>query len=533
MGTVAAVDYTNKDFASLRQALLDLARYRLPEWTDRSSADLGVLLVELFSYVGDIILYYQDRIASESFLHTASERHSVLHLLRLIGYELKPAISSTANLALTFTAPAPGGPTTTTIPNGAQFATKATSGAAQTFEYLGPNLTIDLNGAQVAPSSDKSLATYSPLPVRNSKTLSWEILGSSTGEPNQSFALSNGPLIPESLEVQVDEGAGFVPWNMRGNLLYFTDANGKVTLSSSDSTDFFVQFDENQTAWVMFGDGVYGKKPPVGTNNIRARYRVGNGAAGNVPAGAITEMQTQIPMLKSVTNPNQAVGGDDSETIDHAVQFGPLAFRSGQRAVTLSDFISLAHQVGGVAKVQARSPGWNKIELYVAPEGDVFTPAPDDLKRRLITYFEDKRMIGTSIIIKDPTAVSIDIEVQLVVEHNYDPQTVRQATIDGLKNLLAFRNVDFNQPIYLSKVYEAVEDISGVRAATVVRFHRRDQAGTLLDQLGAVPDNFHFLPAAVRRALQAQIAPEGRIDISEFELPQLGNLVVTIQGVSA
>ena len=49
-----------------------------------------MLLVDLFAYVGDVIAYYQDRIASESFLDTAVERRSVLNLLRLIGYELAP-----------------------------------------------------------------------------------------------------------------------------------------------------------------------------------------------------------------------------------------------------------------------------------------------------------------------------------------------------------------------------------------------------------------------------------------------------------
>ena len=53
---------------------------------------------------------------------------------------------------------------------------------------------------------------------------------------------------------------------------------------------------------------------------------------------------------------------------------------SGQRAVTLSDFVALARQAGGVAKVRARSRGWNQIDLYVAPEGDTCRPVPEDLK---------------------------------------------------------------------------------------------------------------------------------------------------------
>ena len=84
------IDYTKKDYPSLRDELLALARERLPEWTDHSPNDLGVVLVELFSHLGDIFLYYQDRIANESYLDTAVERLSVINLLRLIGYELRP-----------------------------------------------------------------------------------------------------------------------------------------------------------------------------------------------------------------------------------------------------------------------------------------------------------------------------------------------------------------------------------------------------------------------------------------------------------
>ena len=75
--------------------MLALAAYRLPEWTDRSEADPGVLLIELFAYMGDVLAYYLDRVASESFLATATEPRSVLNLLRLIGYQLNPPVAAT------------------------------------------------------------------------------------------------------------------------------------------------------------------------------------------------------------------------------------------------------------------------------------------------------------------------------------------------------------------------------------------------------------------------------------------------------
>src|SRR5258708_3594519 len=155
MSPLPAIDYTNKDFQSLRQAMLGLARYRLPEWTDQSPADLGMLLVDLFAYMGDVILYYQDRIANESFLATALERRSVLHALRLVGYELAPPVPSSTELTLLFKPPPQGGSVLVTIPQGAQFAsTPSSTAAAQTFDYLGAALAIHLTSDQVAAGAD-------------------------------------------------------------------------------------------------------------------------------------------------------------------------------------------------------------------------------------------------------------------------------------------------------------------------------------------------------------------------------------------
>ena len=108
--------------------------------------------------MGDIVLYYQDRIASEAFLHTAAERRSVLQQLRLVGYELRPPTAASASLALTFQAPAAGQPAVVTVPRHAQFASKANGSGPQTFEYIGPDLEIDLRSAQVVETADNKVA---------------------------------------------------------------------------------------------------------------------------------------------------------------------------------------------------------------------------------------------------------------------------------------------------------------------------------------------------------------------------------------
>lgn len=524
-----AIDYTDKDFESLRQALIALATYRLPEWTDRSPSDIGMLLVDLFAYVGDVVSYYQDRIASESFLATAVERRSVLHLLRLIGYELAPPVAAGAELTLLFHPPAPGQPTVVTIPQNAEFATTAVeSSPSQPFVYLGADRQVDLAGPEVTATPDGKLALPG-LPVRHGRPIAGEIVGSSTGEPNQQFRLASAPLVVETLRVEVDEGAGPVEWRRRTNLLYDVGAAGGIETSGADARDYAVQFDEDGRPAVVFGDGEYGRRPPVGRDNIRASYVSGGGAVGNVPAGSIVDATTRIANVASVTNPLPAVGGADAEPLERAVRFGPLAFRSGDRAVTLNDYVSLALQAGGVAKVRARTTGWNRVDLYVAPEGATCAAPPDELKRRLVSYFEPRRMIGTSVHIQDPVCVPVDIAVALVTEHNFQPETIRLRAERAVAELLAFRNVDFGRPLYLSKVYEAVEAIEGVAAATVTRFRRRDQAlPPALKRKVLLEAGLGDVSALVDRAFRGEIAVEGRIDIGEFEIPIPGSLAVTV-----
>lgn len=535
MATTPTIDYTNKDFQSLRQAMIGLARYRLPEWTDQSPSDLGMLLVDLFAYMGDVVLYYQDRIANESFLQTAVERRSVLNSLRLIGYELAPPVTSAVDLTLFFKRPGAGASPLTTIPHGAQFASMPTSTAgAQIFEYLGVDLNIDLSSDQVVPTSSGASLVYSGLSVMQSVQQPTTVIGSSTGEPNLSFALPSTPVILETLVVKVNEGVGWVTWTRVDSLLYHVSSSGTVTLSSAEDRDYYVEFDENDVCWVCFGDGTFGRIPPTAQNNIRATWNIGGGRIANVAANTITTLKTAIPQLLSVTNPQAAAGGADHEDINHAKSFGPLAYRSGQRAVTLEDYVALAQRAGGVAKVRALAPNWNTIELYVAPSGNTASTVPESIRRRLISYFEDKRMAGTFVEILDATYIPIDISIELVYDKRYQSDAVRQAAESAVQDLLAFNNVDFGMPLYLSDVYGTVEAVAGVTAMTVVRFRREDSPtaqftdGEIAAAAALLPTSNFDVAALLRRAVQIDVATDGRIALQEFEIPVLGTLEIQL-----
>lgn len=80
------INYLAKDFASFRRIMLDRLALLVPEWTDRSPADLGTVLVELLAYVADHLSYEQDAVATEAYFGTARRRVSVRRHARLVGY---------------------------------------------------------------------------------------------------------------------------------------------------------------------------------------------------------------------------------------------------------------------------------------------------------------------------------------------------------------------------------------------------------------------------------------------------------------
>jgi hypothetical protein len=129
----------------LRRMANNLARYTLPDGDhagERPLADLAtralddpsIALLDAAAVVADVLTYYQERIANEGFLRTATERRSVLEMARAIGYELNPGVSATAYLTFTVE-DAEGAPGKSNVPAGTQVMSIPPQGQLpQTFE---------------------------------------------------------------------------------------------------------------------------------------------------------------------------------------------------------------------------------------------------------------------------------------------------------------------------------------------------------------------------------------------------------------
>ena len=95
------IDYRARDFWSFRRALLEFASQRYPDWQDRLEADMGVMLVEVMSALGDEMAYYQDQIWRQAYLETATQRRSVRHHARLVDYHLHDGLGASTWIEVT------------------------------------------------------------------------------------------------------------------------------------------------------------------------------------------------------------------------------------------------------------------------------------------------------------------------------------------------------------------------------------------------------------------------------------------------
>lgn len=102
-----AITYTARDFASIKQALVEHAkRYYPDKFQDFNEAGFGSLVLDSAAYIGDILSFYLDYQANESFLQTATERANVLKIAQQMGYKNDNTIASTGIASFYIYAPA-------------------------------------------------------------------------------------------------------------------------------------------------------------------------------------------------------------------------------------------------------------------------------------------------------------------------------------------------------------------------------------------------------------------------------------------
>ncbi|HEY0078522.1 MAG TPA: putative baseplate assembly protein [Pyrinomonadaceae bacterium] len=344
-------------------------------------------------------------------------------------------------------------------------------------------------------------------------TVREEVVGSSNGQPNQGFLLLNSPVYasapfpveerlrarsaarlkpPDEAEreaadkalrerelmkgflLEVDEGQGFKPWEEVEDFYSSTEEDRHYVLNRT-------------TGEVLFGE--HARTPVAGVNNIVARfYRYGGSARGNVGASMVTDLQTNVAGVDSVTNLRAAEGGTDEESIEDTKARAPKELKARDRAVTAEDFEFIALQTPGTRVRRAhalalRHPQFRGVDVpgamtvVVIPESEDARPMPSESTMQAVcAHLNRRRLLTTEVFVAPPTYAHVRIEATVVASPVADAAKVEMELERALNRYLHpltggsdGQGWPLGGDVLFSEVYRVVLQTEGVRSIEDLR----------------------------------------------------------------
>ena len=481
-----SIDYTSRDYTGMVNSLLIYASQIFPDWNVTSEGDFGVVLLELFSYCGDILSYYTDRVAQEAYLPTATQRQSLLNIAQLLGYT--PSNGTPASGTITFTTNNPG--PAVVIPAGTQVQSNFNSALDQPIIYqTTASATCAANGGTVTVNVTQGL-TSTMIPI-----------GTSTGAPGQVFSIPQTSVLDGSVTVYIQSNApgGITQWN---------EVSSFVNAQPSD-TSFTLFVDANDLTNLTFGDGINGLIPALGLT-IYATYTVIAGAAGNQPYGAVNILVDSIAGVTIAFNTSGVAessimsGGANAESNDSIRVNAPTAFATQGRAVALADYAALAVNVPGVVSANAVANHSTSVSLYLL--GPNATVPSTTLNNAVLTAFQNATLAGVTLSLPTPNLIAVDVGssgnyITLQVEPTFAQQATVNAVILALNAFLTPPRTTFGMLLNVSQLYQVIMEVPGVQWCMIPVFTREDvtQSGTT-----AIQFRQSEIPIAGNYYIQAQ-----------------------------
>ncbi|WP_125612942.1 putative baseplate assembly protein [Specibacter cremeus] len=251
-----------------------------------------------------------------------------------------------------------------------------------------------------------------------------------------------------------------------------------------------VEMDDDGTAHLRFGDGTLGRRPAAGAVGTPS-YRVGNGTAGNVGAGAIAFLALRNASWSGLDvrprNPLPAAGGLEREPVAEAKLMAPQAFRQQKlRAITAADYAELAQtplprppRLQAAAAELAWTGSWYEARVGVDPLGTE-TPTPA-LLAEVAAALEPFRRMGHDLAVVPAAYVPLDVALSVCALPGYLRADVRAALLrllgagvrpDGGPALFNPDALTFGGGVRVSALVAAAASVAGVESVVVTRLRR-------------------------------------------------------------
>ena len=256
--------------------------------------------------------------------------------------------------------------------------------------------------------------------------------------------------------------------------------------SGPDDRHVVAEIDNAGIAHLRFGDGELGMRPAAGLT-FDARYRIGNGVAGNLGRGAINRLRLLDGDISGlglrIDNPMPAVGGCEPELLAEARIYAPSAFRNTLlRAITADDYARIAEndpQVQRAACELVWTGSWYEADVALDPLGKV--PATEPLLGQTETRLHAYRRMGHDLHVEPAIHVPIDLALEVCALPGYERGAIKAALLERFGAGL-MRNgrpawfhpdrLSFGQSLRMSALVAEAMSVAGVECVRVRRMQR-------------------------------------------------------------
>jgi hypothetical protein len=501
---LASPHLDDRNFQQLLDECVQRVRQRCPEWNDLGPSDPGMVLLELFAHLTEVMIYRLNRVPEKAYVE----------FLRLMGVRLLPPAAAATQLRFQLARPA-GAPVE--IPRGTRV-TSARGSGPDTPVFA----TIDSVTIPVGETSATIWAAHGEM-------IEGELAGLGTGLPGLSIAVRRPPIVTGSrdgldLIVAVEVGAGEREAQARATDVKFLEHQGRpfrVWRAVDDFTDIgpdrFVYVVDRMSGVITFAPALHGRnasghqrpdrlclaESPAAGREIRVWYRRGGGAGGNVAADVLTVLKDPVPgVVLAVTNPEAAHGGASGETLENALARGPQELHTLERAVTAGDFKRIALKTSSAirrARAFTQAALWKHapigtVEVLLVPDvPPALRPsgriAPEVLRaqqspvarEQIAAELEKRSPLGTRCHVGWVRYKEVRVQARVVIHREENEQAVRERvfrrlceTISPLPAQEGASGWRFGRPLRAFDVFDIILSEPGVSYADQVRLRVDD-----------------------------------------------------------
>lgn len=415
--------------------------------TDYSEGNILIIILSLFAAIAEVLHYYVDNMARETFLSTARRYDSVVKHGALVDYHARAAIAATVDVILSRSITGNSIGAKLTIPQGTLF--------------------TDSSGNSWLSARDviwHSNVTTCKVPIIQHERYTASALNNMVIPTGDRVILNLGTLPNGKYYEQ-----GSMSLQIGGETWVLVD-----TFAKSKPTDkhFMVSVDESLSPYIMFGDGTFGKKPAAGAKITNVVFYLTNGTQGNVKSNTITSVPSVISSSitdATVSNAYDAGGGSNYENFTMLKEHIPLSVKTLGVAITKEDFESLAMLVDGVNKAKADYECGRKLTVYISPDGGAV--ASSELINRVYNLLSQRAPMTTWLKVKSAGKVQIILEMDVTGKKSYKTAEIQTQILTALYNAYSPEQAQIGGSVRVSDIYALIDNLSTVDYLHLTKFY--------------------------------------------------------------